>query len=258
MTYANNLDPDVGFHWDPHFLIFRLYISKIVGRKQWFFASFERKKYLKNYPACKELNFAANRQRALMARVCAADLGKCLPGQPGMRHHYTCLWSVSVRVPHLLLLLPKLNSRHVLLVIYKTPVTAWQRIVGYYYRSPYTNCNLHWWCPGGASQRLHRLTFWLSCFILLSQWIAFIFGQINLVGGSLQYAFVILTLTIEIRFSLENPSLIPWGFVCKYKIVKSSRKSHTQDATNTETSRKYIACRIPAWGSFHACCHYLK
>ena len=78
MTYANNLDPDeapqnVGLHlrfklfdiqiiqmkphkmwgfiWDPNCLTFRLYISKIFGRKHWFFASFERTKYLKKLPS---------------------------------------------------------------------------------------------------------------------------------------------------------------------------------------------------------------
>ena len=40
-----------GFIWDPNCLTFRLYISKIFMRKQWFFASFERKKYLKKLPS---------------------------------------------------------------------------------------------------------------------------------------------------------------------------------------------------------------
>ena len=40
-----------GFNWDPNCLTFRLYISKIFGRKLWLFASFERKKYLKKLPS---------------------------------------------------------------------------------------------------------------------------------------------------------------------------------------------------------------
>ena len=40
-----------GFVWDPNCLTFRLYISKIFGRKHCFFASFERNKYLKKLPS---------------------------------------------------------------------------------------------------------------------------------------------------------------------------------------------------------------
>ena len=40
-----------GFIWDPNCLTFRLNISKLFGRKQWFVASFERKKYLKKLPS---------------------------------------------------------------------------------------------------------------------------------------------------------------------------------------------------------------
>ena len=45
-----------GFIWDPNCLTFRLYISKIFGRKHWFFASFERKKYLKKLPSMQRVN----------------------------------------------------------------------------------------------------------------------------------------------------------------------------------------------------------
>ena len=45
-----------GFIWDPNCLTFRLYISKTFGRKQWFFASFDRKKYLKKLPSMQRVN----------------------------------------------------------------------------------------------------------------------------------------------------------------------------------------------------------
>ena len=50
-----------GFIWDPNCLKFRLYISKIFGRKQWLFAYFKRKKYLKKLPSMQRVN--AKRQQ---------------------------------------------------------------------------------------------------------------------------------------------------------------------------------------------------
>jgi len=61
MTYANNLDPDeaprnVGLHPRSKLFDIQIIYQQNFGRKHLFFASFERKKYLKKLPSMQRVN----------------------------------------------------------------------------------------------------------------------------------------------------------------------------------------------------------